>query len=201
MELALEPRSEAMTELVRLSAAEQELQRRVDLVGGETRRATSELAEAREALVELERNAGAAGPSVQQRAAAEKRLARAEEAAGQPWRERIAGAEHAVRDARSAVRLHAAQHLDELVDELEQAGAEAAELVDAAAESFVAAVERCEAAERDLIATVALTGRAMTPNDVNRLRSGEAAQAVRQFLAQGGEQAAALRIARPLPAA
>jgi chromosome segregation ATPase len=201
MELALEPRGDAMTELVRLSAAEQELRRRVEQVDNEARFANAELTAAREQLVELERKAGAGGPRAQQRRKVEQRLAEAEQAAAQPWRERIAGAEQAVRDARSAVRQHAAQHLDELVDELEQAGAEAAEFVDAAAESFVAAVERCEAVERDLIATVALTGRAMTPADVSRLRSGEAAQAVRQFLAQGGEHAATLRIARPVPAA
>lgn len=189
------PVGEAMRELLELAQAEEQARSRVDDVERQARSATANAAEAREALIQLE----AAGPSPQQRKQAEARLAKAEEAAGQPWRERIDGAQRAARDARHTLVRHAAEHLDDLVAEIEESGRAAAEQVDHAAEAFVAAIDRRMAVERDLIQIVALT-RTMGPNDVSRARSDDARQAVRRFIAQGGEDAPTLRIAA-VPAA
>jgi hypothetical protein len=194
MRSALSPqaRGEAMVELARLAHAEQEMRGRVDQTAAAARRAQAELAEAREALVAIERSAGAEGPSASERAAAEKRLARAEQEARAPWRERVQGAERAAQDAHRLVQLHAAENLGELVAELEEDGEAAAAEVDQAAQAFLAAVARRAEAERALIATVALTRR-MNPNDVSRSRADEARRAVEALLAAGGETAPELR--------
>jgi hypothetical protein len=199
MVLIAQPRSDAMVELVRLAQTETELRARVEQVSAAARLAAAELTEAREALVQLERSAGADGPTAQQRAAAEKRLARAEEAVKAPWPERAAGAEHAARDAHQAVRLHAAEYLDELVHELEQDGHAAAEQVDHTAEAFLAATRRRAEAEHALISLVALTRR-MSPGDVNRSRADEAARTVQALIDGGGETAPVLRARQPVPA-
>src|SRR4051812_27557564 len=117
-----------MEELVALAGREDELRAKVDEVGRDARRASEELAEAREALIELERHAGAGEKSsAQERKAAETRLAKAQQEAAAPWGERLAGAERAAADDRGAIQRHAAEHLDELVAELEESGADAAE--------------------------------------------------------------------------
>jgi hypothetical protein len=197
MRLAVEPHGAAMFEFVRLGEVEEELLARVDRVGAEARLAAAELAAVREELTELERKAGAGGPSAQQRAAVEKRLVRAEEAARQPWAERRAGAERAARDGRQAIQRHAAKHLDELVAEIEEAGVAAAEQVDYAAEAFVAAVERRAQVDRILTEVVALT-RPMSPGDITRSGADEAVAAVRTLLERGGEVPPALRITVPM---
>jgi hypothetical protein len=187
-----------MIELVRLAEAEEQLRARVDQVNVDARRAQAELLGAREALVAIERAAGPDGPTPQQRSAAEKRLARAEQNAGAPWRERIAGAERAAQDGRQRMQLHATEHLAELVGELEENGAETAAQVDHAAEMFMAATLRRTEAEQALTAVVALTRR-MTPHDINRPRGSEAVRAVQALLAAGGEVGPALLAREPLP--
>jgi hypothetical protein len=196
MELGLQPQGEAMVDLLDLNRREQEQRARVDEVSAEARRAQEELALARAALIEAERR----GDDAEIRAKLERRLAAASKRAQEPWAERLAGAERAAQDARHAVQIHAGAHLSELVAEIEQAGAAAAERVDDAARGFLAAVAACQSAERDLIQIVAATGRRMGPHDVSRLRSGEAANAVTAFLQQGGERAATLRVGVPVSA-
>jgi hypothetical protein len=186
------PQGEAAIELNRLAQTEQQLRGRVDQVTAAARAAQAELVAAREALVAIERKAGPDGPSAQQRAAAEKRLHRAEQEAAAPWRERIQGAERAAEDGRHAVARHAGEHLGELVAELAQDGATAAEEVDAAAAAFVSACHRRAEAEQQLIATVALTRR-MQPGDVARSRADEARLAVQELIERGGEAAPVLR--------
>jgi hypothetical protein len=90
-----------------------------------------------------------------------------------------------------------AEHLDELVGELEEDGRAAAEQVDHAAEAFLAATERRAEAERTLIQVVALARR-MNPNDVTRSRADEAAHAVSALMQRGGESGPALRVREPV---
>lgn len=187
-----------MRELLALAEREQELRAKVDEVGRDARRASEELAEAREALIELERHAGVGEKSsAQERKAAETRLAKAQQEAGAPWAERLAGAERGAADARHAIQRHAAERLAELVAEVEEAGADAAQQVDAAAQSFLDAVGRVTAIEHDVTAIMAATGRHMRPGDITRLRSDQAANVMRTFLAEGGERGPTLR--RDLP--
>jgi hypothetical protein len=187
-----------MKELVELVQGEDEARARVDEINRQARAATQEVADAREALIQLERQAG--GITMAQRRKAEARLSLAEEAAAAPWRERRAGAEHAARDAHHAVQLHAAQHLNELVAELEEDGRAAAEQVDHAAQAFLDAVQRRAEVDRALTETVALT-RAMRPGDIARGRSEEATRAVTALLQRGGEAPPAVRIELPVAAA
>jgi hypothetical protein len=200
VKFAVEPRGEAMVELVRLTQVEVELRARVGQVGMDARAASTELAAAKDALIALERKAGAGGPTAQQRAAAEKRLARAEETAKAPWPERRLGAEAAVRDAHHRVQLHAVEHLAELVGEVEEAGAEAAEAVNDAGRLFVEAVARRREIEQALIEIVSLTQN-MTPGTLNRPRSDAARQAIEQLLLEGGEIGPALRDRELVPVA
>jgi hypothetical protein len=188
-----------MKELAELVQREAEARARVDEIGREARAAAEEVAAAREALVQLERHARD-GVTVAQRAKAEKRLTLAEERAEERWRERRAGAERAAMDAHHAVQLHAAEHLPELVAELEEDGRAAAGQVDAAAQAFLDAVGRRAEIDRALTEVVALT-RHMRPGDIARARSHEAAQEVRALLQQGGEAAPVLRVELPVGAA
>jgi hypothetical protein len=203
VKLAVQPVGEAMVELARLAQVEDDLQRKARQVGYDALAAQQELTAAKEALVQLERHAGAAGPdgpTAKDRAAAEKRLADAQEAAGAPWVERRQGAEAAARDARHAVVRHAAEHLGELVAEVEEVGAAAAEQVNACGEAFLAAVARRREIETSLVEVVALT-RTNSPGDFNRPRSDAARLAVSQLLQQGGEVGPALRDRELVPAA
>lgn len=199
MELhTLEPRGPAMTELVRLAEREQELRANVDAIGRAARAAGAELADAREALAELERHAATDPVSPQARRKTEERLTRAGQEAAAPWPQRRQGAERAAQDGRHAIQRHIALHFGEIVAELEANGAAAAEQVDHAAEAFLAATARRAEAERNLIEVVAAT-RNMGPNDVSRATSDEAMQALRTFVQRGGEDSPVLRIDPPAP--
>jgi hypothetical protein len=182
MKLALAPVGDAMTTFLALGEAEDVARARIGDVDAQARRAAAELAESREALIQLE----AGAPTVQERAAAEKRLARAEQTAGERWPERHAGAERGALDARHALQRFAAEHLDELVNEVEEAGAAAAEQVNHAAGLFLRSLERRDQIERDLISIVALT-RMMKPGDTNRSNADDARRAVQTLLQNGGE--------------
>jgi hypothetical protein len=196
MRIAVEPRGEAMVKLVRLGQAEEELRARVGQVDVDARRAGAELVAAREALVELERRAGADGPTAQQRKQAEARLTKAEEAAAAPWTQRHQGAEAAARDGRHALQRHAALHLDELVAEIEENGRAVAEQVDHAAEALLAAIDWRAQVEATLTQVVALT-RLMSPGDISRTSTDEVRIAVQGFLGAGGEVGPTVRVTVP----
>jgi hypothetical protein len=188
-----------MRELVTLLAEEDRRRAHVDEVGRAARQATADLADAREALADVERRIAAGEAGAQARTKAERRLATAEQGVGVRWPERRQGAERAARDARQAVQVHISRNFDELISELEEAGAAAAEQVDYTAQSFLAAAAQRAAAERNLIEITALV-RPMGPNDVARAASDEAVYAVSRFVERGGEVAPALRIERVVPA-
>jgi hypothetical protein len=131
MRLAVEPRGEEMVELVRLAGVEEQARDRITAVELDARQAGAELAEAREALVQLE----VGTPTTQERTKAEKRLADAEQNAAKPWPQRIEGAQRA---ARHTVARYAADHLAELVAEVEDDGRDAADQLNAAGQILAA---------------------------------------------------------------
>ena len=106
---AIAPRSDAMVELVALVTRENDARARVDEISREARAATQEAADAREALIQLERGAGGGGVTTIARRKAEARLVIAEERVAERWREGRAGAERAAMDARHAIQMHAAK--------------------------------------------------------------------------------------------
>jgi hypothetical protein len=189
-----------MVELVRLAGQEETLRARIDEVSRAARAASAELAAAKEALVELEREAAAGKVTATARKESEQRLDRAEQAAGQRWAERSAGAERAAQDARAAIQVHIAANFDAIVDELEENGRAGAQQVDHTAQGFLDACGRRAEAEQNLISITALV-RAMGPNDVTRTRTDAARQAVAEFVQRGGEQPPELRIAERMQAA
>jgi hypothetical protein len=190
VKLQLVPVGEAMATLAALGEAEDQARARVDDVSGEARQAIAERDQAREALIRLE--ASQANP--QERTKAEKHLAEAEEKAAKPWPERRQGAERAAREARQTLQLYAAEHLPELVAEVEEEGRAVAEQVDHAAEAFLEALKRRDEVDRNLSQIVALT-RSMQPNDTNRSKADDARRAIQALLANGGEVGPALRVA------
>jgi hypothetical protein len=173
-----------MAELLELARVEDELRQRVGQVGMDARAASTELAAAKDALIDLERRAGVDGPTAQQRKQAETRLTKAEEQARAPWQERRAGAEAAVRDAHHRLQLFAAERLPELVAEVEEDGVAAAAAVDGAGRLFLEAVARRGEVERTLTEVVALVHR-MDPGTINRPRSDAARREVEALLREG----------------
>jgi hypothetical protein len=190
VKLQLVPIGEAMATLAALGEAEDQARARIDQVDAQTRAAHTEVNEAREALVQLE----AGSPTPGERKQAEARLAKAEQTVAERWPERRQGAERAAREARQALQLYAAEHLPELVAEVEEEGRAVAEQVDHACEAFLAAMKRRDEVERNLTQVVALT-RSMQPNDYNRSVADDARRAIRALLANGGEVGPALRVA------
>jgi hypothetical protein len=190
---------EAMQELARLAEAETKLRARIDEISRQARAANEELVAARESLVELERQAGTGKVSAQARKEAEQRLDKAEQAAAERWAERRAGAERAATDGRHAIQRHVAENFDEIMDELEEIGAAAAEGVNRAAESFLDACTTRIQAEQNLTAVAALA-RQMRPGDVVFPKSDAARLAVAAMLQAGGEVGPALREREPVPA-
>jgi len=196
---SLDPQGPAVIELVCLAKREEELRAQVDDVGRQARAATAELAEAREALAEMERHIAAGEVDAQSRTKAERRLARAEQTASVPWPQRRAGAERATQDARHALQLHIAEHFSEIVEELQENGRTAAAQVDHAAEAFVPACDARAEADQILTSVVALA-RHMRPNDVARTKTDAARREGIALIEGGGERAPELRIAEPLSA-
>jgi hypothetical protein len=192
VKLALAATGEEMVMLVAFGEAEEQARERVTAVETAARQATADLAEAREALVQLE----AGSPTTQERTKAEKALAQAEENAAKPWRERLEGAQRGAREARQSLARFAREHRAALVAEVEERGRDVADQVDHAGEAFIAAINQRMVVERDLTAIVALT-RPMQPGDISRARSDEARQAVARFLQLGGEDGPTLRIETP----
>lgn len=180
----------ALTELVERRAA---AQARVDELEAEQRRATEAVAEASGLLADLERRIiGGEKVTPATRREAEAALASARVEAGQPWAERLAGARATVRDAHQRLQGFTAEHLDELVGDLEGDGEVAAANLNAAAEALVAAFlerERIAGAISTLVSSVAR----IHPGDVSYTLAEQAVRAATELIESGGEAAPVLR--------
>jgi hypothetical protein len=186
----------AMAELQRLAEVEARLRDRIDEVNTAARFAQAELVAAREKLIQLE----ADGANAQKRGQAEKRLADATKATGEPWSERVQGAERAAQAAHDEVIRYATRNLAALIDGLEENGRAAAGQVDHAAQAFLDACQARVQAETELTAVVALTRR-MNPGDIAHSRADEARLAVQALIERGGEAAPVVRVELPVVAA
>jgi hypothetical protein len=161
---------------------------------GELEQQQRAAAEAREVtraqLIEFERR-GDGKPAMRDKL--EAALADAERKASERWPERIEGARHAVRDAEHELRLFTAEHLHELVGEVEARGAEAAADVVAAAEALLEAYRRRAQAEQQIGELVTLAGARIHPADIGPPTRAERAAAECTRLVEEGEPGPQLR--------
>jgi hypothetical protein len=193
------PRSVSSTELAALLAHGRDLRDRVDQVDRQEREAAARAAAASEALAQLERR-GLAGDDVgAQRKKLEAELAKSKAAAAEPWAERRAGGQQAVRDHDRQVVLFVGQHFADLYTELAEDAEAAAVRVDHACNEFLAAYYERMTVEGRVIALTAMI-RQPDPNAVARTRAEAVAAAASALLQAGGEQAPLLRSdPRPAP--
>jgi hypothetical protein len=177
-----------MIELARLVDAHAELEAKLDQVDRDQRDATETVARLSAALVELEKN-DLAGETVApaQRAKAEGELAKARAKAAAPWNERRAAVRQTILDQRGRIQHFVSDHFADLVEEVEQDGAEAARRMDDGARMLVEAAHaraRCAAQLDQLIAAV--RGRSQF-GDVAISRAEAAVREATQLIEQGGE--------------
>jgi hypothetical protein len=166
----------------------------VDAIEAEQRTASEAAQAASERLTDLERRAlGGEKVSAATRREAEEALAEARAKAAEPWGERIAGAQAALRDATARLQQASAQHLDELVEGLEQDGEAAASKVNEAAAALVAAHQERERVASEISMLCATAGARVRPGDVAYSRAEELARAAAALLDAGGEVPPALR--------
>lgn len=183
------PRSEVSTELAALVAQRDALRDRVEAIDSEQREANERAANTSVALAELERRALAGHDVGGQRKKLEAELAKARAAAAEPWAERRAGGQQAVRDHEQQVRIFVGQHFAALYDDLAEA---AATRVDHACNELLAAYHERQVID-GRVTTLAAMVRAPQLGDVARTRAEAVAAAASALLMAGGEQAPLLR--------
>jgi hypothetical protein len=184
-----EARGEAMRQLSDLVEQRAELERRLSQVDADQRAASEEVQRAAAALVDLEeRSASGEEVSGAERKRAEDRLAKARSRHGQPWAERLAGIQAALRRHDDATSRYIGANLDELIDELDAEAERVAEAVNEAANVLVAAYHGREAHSERATALCALAGGGrVRPGDVARSRAEAVARAATKLLEGGGE--------------
>jgi hypothetical protein len=192
------PRSEASTQLTALLAHGHALRDRVDEIDREQREANKRAATASDALAELERRALAGDDVSAQRKKLEAELAKAKAKAAEPWAERRAGGQQAVRDHEQRVVLFVGEHFAELYGELAEDAEAAATRVDQAAHELIAAYHERQLIE-GRVTMLAATIRSPRPGDVERTRAEAVAAAASALLQGGGEQAPLLHVAPTTP--
>lgn len=165
---------------------------RVGQLEDEQRQAVAAQREASAALAEAER----VGVGSAERHALEEALTKAKSTAGEPWAERIAGAQAATRDADRLLREYVGAHLGKLVATLEVEGEAAAAQVDQAAAELVAAYQHREAIAAQLGQLITWV-RSPSPGDVSFSRADDAYRAAAVLLAQGGEMPVTLNKDQP----
>jgi hypothetical protein len=105
---------------------------------------------------------------------------------------------HAIRDTQHQVKVFIAEHLDELVKDLERDGEVAAANLTAAAEAVVAAHQERERIAGEIGALVSQVAR-VRPGDVSFSRSDELVRAASALIQAGGEEPPRLRRDPRLP--
>jgi chromosome segregation ATPase len=176
------------------------LDERVSAIEREARQATEEVARLSTELAELERRA-AAGEQVSSRSRteAEAKLAKARARHGEPWAERRAGVEAAIRDADRELRVFVREHLPELAAELSEDAEAAAEAVNRACRALSDAYLRRMEVERQVMALAGTAGISMNPGDVARTKAEAAVAAADALLRAGGEAAPVMVVRQPEP--
>jgi hypothetical protein len=151
--------------------------------------------DAAERLTQLERQAAAGGKvDAAERTRAEAALTKARIAAGEPWAERRAGVQAALRDRNRELRAFAAAHEPELNDELDGPATEAAAAVNSVGRAFLTAYEQRMAVEQQRFRLRSLaSARAPDPNAVLRSRADDVVPALNAMFIAGGETPPLLR--------
>jgi hypothetical protein len=174
--------------LAGLEQARDRASARVDQLENQQRGAAEAAALASGVVADLERRQiGGEKIAAATRRQAEDALARARAEAGQPWAEKIAGAQAARRDAHQRVQAYIGEHLDQLVAaeaaEGEVVTAKLNDLAQAIVETFA---ERETSAGR--IAALVSTVARIEPGDISRSRAEALVQAARALIDGGGEE-------------
>jgi hypothetical protein len=188
------PRGEAAKELARLVNRRHELDDREAALDSEQRQANEDATRLSAELADLER-ANAAGEQVSEktRREAEASLTKARILAAEPWAERRAGIQAAARDEEHAIQVFVAEHLDELVAELEEDADAAADAVNRACGAVESAYLERQLVEQRLTALVGMV-RIPRPGDISRTVAEDVRRAAADLLLAGGEQAPKLRV-------
>jgi len=165
-------------------------------IEAEARQATAEVVRLSEELADLERRAARGEQvSAKARTEAEQALTRARVRHGEPWAERLAGVQAAIRDADREMRVFVSEHLDALAAELAEDAEAAAETVNRACHSLGLAYSERMRVEQQTLALAAIVG-ITSPGAVARTKA-EAAVAAANTLLQGGGEAAPILVVRP----
>jgi chromosome segregation ATPase len=189
-----EPRCEAAVELARLLDSRAELESKLDALDREQRAAGEEVARLSAELVALERR-GLEGEEVSPaaRTKAEEALAKAQAAHAAPWGERRQALKESINGHQGRVQRFVGEHFGELVEEVEQDGALAAEAIDDAAAKLVEAARERDQASKRLDALNATVRGASRFGDVAISRADAVAREAGRMLAEGGEVAPRVR--------
>jgi hypothetical protein len=180
--MAEEPVASAPGELARLDERRALVVGRINELQTAQREATKALQEARTALVEFERRGGSKAEGTK----LETQLRTAEARAAEPWTERIEGARAAARDADIDRHQFIAEHLTELVDDRQAAGAEAATRINEHLAAFTAAYYEWNAVAQEIIGLASSIAQ-LRPGDVSRTRCEAVVREAERLLRSGGE--------------
>jgi DNA repair exonuclease SbcCD ATPase subunit len=173
----------ATEELARLAEKRSQAGTRIAELEQAWKTANQALADARLALVDLERRGGSSA----ERGKREKTLADCEAKAAEPWAERLEGARQAAHDLDQQRRQLIVEHLDELVGALEADGQAAAERLNDHARGVLDAYAEVHRIAGQISALASQVGR-MQPGDVSRTRADQLARQASAVLDAGGEE-------------
>jgi small-conductance mechanosensitive channel len=189
-----DPRSAQARELNLLVSEQDALARRRDELDNERRAAWERAQELSGELATLEHRA-ARGEKVPaaERSKLEAALAAAKAKTEEPWTERVAGVEAAVREQDGALRRYVADNLGPLFTELAEEAEAAASAVDAACRDLVSAYMRRMDVEAQTTALSALV-RIPRPGDISRTHAEQVVMEANRLLESGGEQPPLLRV-------
>jgi hypothetical protein len=162
--------------------------RRLDELDRSQREASQALQQARAAVVEAERKDAA--PAA--RGKLESALRTAEARAAEPWPQRLEGAKASLRDADKERREFIGEHLTELVEERERAGAECAARINDHLTGLAAAYSEWNTIAQQITA-LASSVAPLRPGDVSYTRVESLIREVEAVLLRGGEQGPVLR--------
>jgi len=192
--VATAPQAESGTtaakELAALDLRRRDLENRLNDLDRQQREATEQVNQRSAELADLERRAAAGERvSAQARTKAEEALTQARLRHAEPWAERAAGVQAAIREAEQGKRAFVTEHLDELLGELVEDANAAAEDVNHAAQRLLDAYQQRQAVEQRVTALCGLVRPVTAPGAIRATRAEALAREAQRLLGEGGEVA------------
>jgi hypothetical protein len=188
------PRSEAAKQLAALVKVRHDLGGQEAAINQQEREAHDNARRLAAELTDLERRVAVGEQvSAQARTKAEQTLVKARIAAHEPWAERRAGVQAAIRDQEHAILQFVAENLDELVAEIEEDGQDAAQALNRACRAVEDAYLQRMACEQRLTSVVGMV-RIPRPGEIAFTRAEEVRRAAVALLMAGGEQPPTLKV-------